>query len=98
MVWKHFQQGSHNFNNHAKFTIIVQLTKTSKSKETLTERLIISENFWILKLVTLYPKKFNLVSSKHSNYNNRVLSCIRLSKIRFSPLQLGHNQEEKSSC
>ena len=98
MVWKHFQQGSHNFNNHAKFTIIVQLTKTSKSKETLTERLIISENFWILKLVTLYPKVFNLVSSKHNNYNKRVLSCIRLSKTCFSPLQLGHNQEEKSPC
>ena len=29
---KHFQQESHNFNKHAKFTIINQLTNTSKSK------------------------------------------------------------------
>ena len=60
MIWKHFQQGSHNFNNHAKFTIIDQLTNTSKSKETLTQRLIERENFWILKLDTLYPEGFNM--------------------------------------
>ena len=64
MIWKHFQQGSHNFNNHAKFTIIDQLTNTSKSKETLTQRLIERENFWILKLDTLYPEGFNMRLSK----------------------------------
>ena len=50
MVCKYFQQLSHNFNKHAKFTIIDQLTNTSKSKGTLTQRLIESENFWILTL------------------------------------------------
>ena len=64
MIWKHFQQGSDNFNNQAKFTIIDQLTNTSKSKETLTQRLIERENFWILKLDTLYPEGFNMRLSK----------------------------------
>ena len=57
---KHFQHESHNFNKHAKFTIIDQLMNTSKSKESLTQRLIERENFWILKLDTLYPKGFNM--------------------------------------
>ena len=35
MACKHFQQESHIFNKHPKFTIIDQLTNTSKSKETL---------------------------------------------------------------
>ena len=34
MACKHFEQESHNFNKHAKFTIIYQSTNTSKSKET----------------------------------------------------------------
>ena len=45
MVCKHFEQESHNFNKHGKFIIIDQLTNTSKSKETLTQRLIEKENF-----------------------------------------------------
>ena len=61
---KHFQQESHSFNKHAKFTIIDQLTNTSKSKETLTQLLIERETFWILKLDTLYPKCFNMELSK----------------------------------
>ena len=64
MACKHFQQESHNFNKHAKFTIIYQLTKTSKSKETLIQQLIERENLWILKLDTLYPKDFNMRLSK----------------------------------
>ena len=64
MADKHSQQESHNFNKHAEFTIIDQLTNTSKSKETLTQRLIEREHFWILKLDTLYPKGFNMELSK----------------------------------
>ena len=64
MACKHFQQESHNFNKHAKFTIINQLTNTSKSKETLTQQLIEGENFWILKLDMLYPKCFKVELSK----------------------------------
>ena len=64
MASKHFQQESHNFNEHAKSTIIDRLTNTSKSRETLTQRLIKREHFWILKLDTLYPKGFKMVLSK----------------------------------
>ena len=92
MACKYFQQETHNFNKHTKFTIIDQVTNTSKSKKTLIQRLIERENFWILKLDTLYRKvlTWNLVNSEHSNYNKTLLSSIRLSNIRFSPLQLGH--------
>ena len=61
---KHFQQESHNFNNHTKFTITDRLTNTFKSKQTLTQRLNEREIFWILKLDTLYPKGFNMEPSK----------------------------------
>ena len=64
MTCKHFQQESHNFNKHAKFTIIDQLTNTSKSKETLTQQLIKREHFWVFKLDALYPKGFNVRLSK----------------------------------
>ena len=45
MACKYFQQESHNFNKHAKFTITDQLTNTFKSKETLTQRLTKREIF-----------------------------------------------------
>ena len=64
MGCKHFQRESHNFNKKAKFTIIDQLMNTSLSKETLTQQLIERENFWILKLDTLYPKGSNMGLSK----------------------------------
>ena len=64
MACKHFQQENCNFNKHAKFTIIDQLTNTSKSKETPIQQLIERENFWIPKLYTLYPKGFNMEPSK----------------------------------
>ena len=83
MACKHFQQESHNFNKHAKFNIINQLMKTSKSKETLTQRLIERENFWILKLDTLYPKGFNMELSKEYKYNKRLLSCINCPTFVF---------------
>ena len=65
MACKYFQQESHNFNKHAKFTITDQLTNTSISKETLIQRLIKRENFWILKLNTLYPKGFDMGFTKN---------------------------------
>ena len=64
MACKHFQPESQNFNKDGKFTIINQLTKTSKSKEALTQRLMKREKFWALKLDTLYPKDFNMELSK----------------------------------
>ena len=76
MSYKHgFQQESHNFSKYAKFTIIDLLTSTFISKETLTQWLIKRENFWVLKLDMLNWKvlTWNLVNSKDSNYNNRIL-------------------------
>ena len=64
MACKQFQQESHNFNKHAKFTIIDQLTSTSTSKKTLTQQLIKRKNFWILKLDMLYQEGFNIKLSK----------------------------------
>ena len=64
MACKPLQEENHSLNKHGKFTIIYQLTNTSKSKETLTQRLIERENFWILKLDTLYLKGFNMELSK----------------------------------
>ena len=40
MTSKHIQQENNNLNKHAKFTIIDQLMNNSKSKQTLTQRLI----------------------------------------------------------
>ena len=53
-----------NFNKHAKFTILDQLTNTLKSKEILTQRQIEREKFWILKFDMLYSKGFNMELSK----------------------------------
>ena len=64
MIFKDFQQECLNFKKHAKFTIMDQLTSTSKSKETLTQQLIEKENFWILNLDTLHPQDFNVKLSK----------------------------------
>ena len=40
MTGKGFQQESHNFNKHAKYTTVNLLTSTPKFRETLTKRLI----------------------------------------------------------
>ena len=64
LACKHFQSPNHNFNQHAKFTIIDKLTNTNKPKEILRQRLIERENFWIEKLDTLHPKGFNQELSK----------------------------------
>ena len=51
------------FNKHAKFIIIDKLTNTTKSEDTLRQRLIERENFWIQKLETLHPEGLNQVLS-----------------------------------
>ena len=53
----HFRKEGHHSIQHAKFTLIYQLTKTKNvSKATLKLRLKFRDNFWILKLDTLSPK------------------------------------------
>ena len=58
-VCRHFQNQGHNFNKHAKITIIEELK--DRNKPTLTMRKILEqrEDFWIIKLQSLNPKGFN---------------------------------------
>ena len=58
-VSRHISKAHHEFNTHAKFTIIEQLKNTNISKETITKRLKQRENFWIQTLDTLKPKGLN---------------------------------------
>ena len=52
----HFKQPGHNFNKHAKFTLIEQI---NTDIETIKIRLKRSEYFWILKLETLTSRELN---------------------------------------
>ena len=47
---QHFRLPGHNFNRHAKFTIIEQLNNADLDKELLTFRLKKRRDFWIHKL------------------------------------------------
>ena len=51
---KHFQQESHNFNKHAKFTIIDQLTNIFKSKVYLFRNLKLNLNLKCIYLLKVY--------------------------------------------
>ena len=44
---QNFQLNGHNFNKHAKFTLIEQLNDTNINKELLHYRLEKREGFWI---------------------------------------------------
>ena len=44
---QNFQLNGHNFNKHAKFTLIQQLNDTNINKELLNYRLEKREGFWI---------------------------------------------------
>ena len=52
----HFKQPGHNFNKHAKFTLIEQI---NTNIDTIKIRLKRSEYFWILKLETLTSRELN---------------------------------------
>ena len=56
---KHFQMPGHNFNVHAKFTIIEEVYNKSLSKLKICNLLEYKEDFWILKLQTLSPQVLN---------------------------------------
>ena len=56
----HFKQPGHNFNKHAKFTLIEQINNTINTDiDTIKIRLKRREYFWILKLDTLTPRELN---------------------------------------
>ena len=57
---KLFQMSGHNFNTHAKFTIIEEVYDNSLSKVKIHDLLEHREDFWILKLQTLSPQVLNI--------------------------------------
>ena len=89
MTSKHLKQESHNLNKNAKSTITDQLMNTFKCKELLTQK----RKCLGSKIKYAIPKtvsKWNSVNNKDNKYNERLLSCISLSKMYFALLQLGH--------
>ena len=56
---QHFRLLGHNFNKHAKFTLIGQLNDTNIDKELSKHSLKKHGDFWIIKLKTLRPHGFN---------------------------------------
>ena len=56
---QHFRLPGHNFNKHAKFTLIEQLNDTNIDKELLKHQLKKREDFWSIKLKNLQPHGFN---------------------------------------
>ena len=58
LVFKHFSKQNHNFQHHPEFTLIEQIKKQTTAEETrsLLKR---AENFWVLKLKTLYLDELN---------------------------------------
>ena len=56
---KHFRNAGHDFDKHAKFTIIEELKDKSKSPLAMRKLLEQREDAWIIKLRTLRPDDFN---------------------------------------
>ena len=54
-VCRHFAQSKHDFNTHAKFTLIETITNRNNPTEVIQDILRKRENFWINTLETLYP-------------------------------------------
>ena len=57
---KRFQMPGHNFNIHAKFNIIEEVYNKSLSKPENRRLLKHGEDFWILKLQTLFQQGLNI--------------------------------------
>ena len=64
LACKYFRQQGHSFNSHVKSIILDKLVNTSSSKDSLLERLIQREDFWIQKLKTLVSYRLNQELSK----------------------------------
>ena len=57
---KHFLKSGHNFNRHAKFTVIEKIENIPSSKIELTKLLEHKEDIWMLRLETIAPKGLNI--------------------------------------
>ena len=60
---------NHDFNEHARFTLIEQVrTTTNMSKETIRQLPEEHKDFWMMKLQTILPHGFNIqLDSAHAN-------------------------------
>lgn len=58
-VCKHFQCTGHDFDKHAKFTIIEELKDQNKTIHAMRKLLEQREDAWVIKLRTLQPDGFN---------------------------------------
>lgn len=58
-VCQHFRSPGHDFDSHAKFTIIEELKQKNKPKHTMRKILEQREDSWVIKLRTLNPDGFN---------------------------------------
>ena len=67
-VCQHFTQTSHEFNRHAKVTIIEQLENQNQTLEQMRKTLENREDHWIKRLKTLHPYGFN----RELNNNNSI--------------------------
>ena len=56
---QHFKLPNHNFNKHARFTLIEQIDNMRIDKDLATLRLKKREDFWIEKLKNLHPYGLN---------------------------------------
>ena len=70
---KHFQQQDHDFNKHAKFTIIEALEKIPQNKTELTKLLENKEGKWRKMLKTVTWNSFNI----GYNYPQDITGCIK---------------------
>ena len=59
LACKHFQNLNHNSQRDEEFILIEQIMKTFSTIEELRLPLKKRKNFWILKLITLYPDGLN---------------------------------------
>ena len=57
---KHFHLPNHNFNKHARFTIIKALEKPPKDKKELRKLLELKEDRWMTRLQTAIPMGLNI--------------------------------------
>ena len=71
-VRKHFQKTGHNFDKHAKFTIIEELKDKNKSLLTMRKLLEQREDAWIIKLRTLHPDGFNKELNDPTRIHTRI--------------------------
>ena len=56
----HFNLPNHNFNKHARFTLIEQVRATNLRKEVITKLLERREDFWMTELQTIQPRGLNV--------------------------------------